>query len=84
MRDQIKLIDRLYGDLPGIRPPLISDACFSLLDELRGFRYFFRHAYSYEIDFNKLQIVIEAADKLRDLYRTDIEYFINLFTSRDA
>ena len=45
-----ELLKRMYMDIPGIRPKSLSLESYHALDELRGFRHIFRHAYDYELD----------------------------------
>ena len=49
------------------------------LHNLRSFRHFFRHAYSYDLDERKVRIVLSDAFKLRDLYQKDIRVFWGSF-----
>jgi hypothetical protein len=63
----------------GKRPPLLSQRCFLLFDNLRSFRHFFRHAYSYELEERKVKIVLEDAFTLRKMYRNDTDVFLNSF-----
>lgn len=72
----IQLLRRMTEDIPTIRPALFSKENFLLLDELRAFRHWFRHAYSYRIEPEKLGIVLVKANKLKGEYRTDIQQFI--------
>ena len=44
------LIRRMVLNIEGVRPALLSEKSFRHLDELRGFRHVFRHAYSYGLD----------------------------------
>jgi len=44
------LIKRMMLTIEGVRPALLSDKSYCHLDELRGFRHVFRHAYSYGLD----------------------------------
>lgn len=44
------LLRRMLLTIEGVRPALLSEASFRHLDELRGFRHVFRHAYSYGLD----------------------------------
>lgn len=71
-----ELLKRMSIRIEGVRPALLSEDAFKVLDELRAFRHFFRHAYSYELRYERLKPVIEAAAKLRGLYRKDIERFL--------
>lgn len=72
------LLRRMTQNIPNIRPSLFSDVCYSLLDELRAFRHLFRHAYSYQIDQDKLDIVIKKAFELEKLYKSNIQRFLDL------
>ncbi len=44
------LIRRMLLNIEGVRPALLSEKAFAHLDEIRGFRHVFRHAYSYGLD----------------------------------
>ncbi|MGB9857741.1 MAG: hypothetical protein ACPLKX_06350 [Dictyoglomaceae bacterium] len=44
-----ELLRRMTLEIPGIRPKVLSKESFIILNELRGFRHIFRHAYTYEI-----------------------------------
>ena len=72
----IRLLRRMTEDISEIRPALFSLETFPLLDELRGFRHWFRHAYSYEIDPEKLGIVLRKAIELRRKYKSEVESFL--------
>ncbi len=72
----IQMLRRMTEQIPTIRPALFSQESFPLLDELRAFRHWFRHAYSYEVEPDKLGIVVTKANKLRDTYKTDIQRFL--------
>ncbi len=50
-----ELLNRMQLDVPGIRPKLLSGESRIVLDELRGFRHVFRHAYDYELDPDKVK-----------------------------
>lgn len=70
-----ELLKRMSISIEGIRPKLLSETTFVLLDNLRAFRHFFRHAYSYELDKRKINIVLEDALKLKEIYKNDINDF---------
>jgi hypothetical protein len=74
-----ELLKRMAISIEGVRPRLLSQECFLLLDNLRSFRHLFRHAYSYELDERKLKIVLEDAFTLRRIYPTDVNVFLNSF-----
>lgn len=75
-RYHAQLLWRMATEIEGVRPPLISCEAARLLDNLRAFRHFFRHAYGYELDPRKLAIVLEDALKLRPIYLEDIKAFL--------
>ena len=72
----MELLRRMTVSIEGVRPLLLSHESYILFDNLRSFRHFFRHAYSYEIDVRKVRIVLDDADKLREMYKKDVEIFL--------
>ena len=64
-----ELLKRMTIEVPKIRPKVLSKESFFILDELRGFRHIFRHAYNYEISPEKLSNLknklIENWDKIK-------------------
>ncbi len=70
---------RMTLTIEGVRPNLLSHESYALLDNLRAFRHFFRHAYGYELDERKVRIVLEDAGKLKDLYEKDLDRFLGSF-----
>lgn len=71
-----ELIRRMSLTIEGIRPRLLSEESLSLLSELRAFRHFFRHAYSYELDKKKVEFVLEKAVSLKEAFQRDLNGFI--------
>ena len=53
------LLFRMKVEIKGVRPALISCATHELLNELRRFRHFFRHAYTAKLEANRLDIVLK-------------------------
>jgi hypothetical protein len=78
-RYHVEILKRMTLAIEGVRPPLLSQESFVLLDNLRSFRHLFRHAYSYELDERKMKIVLEDASKLADMYRRDLDAFLGSF-----
>lgn len=76
-RYHIELLKRMTLKISGIRPNLISENTFKLLDNLRSFRHFFRHAYTYELDYKKVKFVLEDAYKVKDLFKKDLKKFLS-------
>ncbi|MBM3235264.1 hypothetical protein FJZ31_03085 [Candidatus Poribacteria bacterium] len=70
------LLRRMKLSIEGIRPALVSDEAFSLLDELRRFRHFFRHAYTAELKPEQVGEVVAMALQLKDVFQRDWEAFL--------
>jgi uncharacterized protein YutE (UPF0331/DUF86 family) len=71
-----ELLWRMTVSVEGVRPSLLSSEAFVLLDSLRAFRHFFRHAYAYELDPKKVGLVLDETMKLRDLYKKECRVFL--------
>ncbi len=76
-RYHLELLKRMTLAIEGVRPSFISRESYVLLDNLRSFRHFFRHAYSYELDERKVKLILEDAMKLKKIYAKDIQEFFN-------
>ncbi|HID93074.1 MAG TPA: hypothetical protein EYP60_03155 [bacterium (Candidatus Stahlbacteria)] len=72
-----ELLLRMKLDIKGLRPRLISAEVYKILDELRRFRHIFRHAYEYELDPEKIEVVLQKIPRLKNSYRKDMEKFID-------
>ena len=72
-----RLLRRMSHDIAGVRPALLSQTSYRLLDELRSFRYFFRHAYAAPIDLERLQLNLRKAEALRPLLTQDVARFLH-------
>ena len=71
------LLQRMTQEVPGIRPALLSEESYIILNSLRGFRHFFRHAYGVPIDYPQLKINLDKARQLNSLLKKDLENFLN-------
>ena len=79
-RWHIELLKRMREDIEGIRPALLSEESFLLLDELRAFRHFFRHAYASRLESEKVRIVLNKTMRLRKSYQGEVERFFAAVT----
>lgn len=70
------LLRRMNQDIPEIRPALISSETYVILNSLRGFRHFFRHAYGTIIEYEQLKINLDKALNLLPKLEEDIENFM--------
>ena len=52
-----ELLVRMNTEIPKIRPVVISTTSLRLLDKVRAFRHFIRHAYDCELDPTELKLI---------------------------
>jgi hypothetical protein len=72
----IELLKRMRMPIEGVRSRVISDESYRLLDSLRSFRHVFRHAYGVPLDPRKINILVEDARTLRQIFRREIDGFM--------
>ncbi|MBD1868496.1 hypothetical protein H6F95_14515 [Cyanobacteria bacterium FACHB-471] len=70
------LLLRMTQAVEGVRPAAISTESYALLNALRAFRHFFRHAYGVPIDFAQLQSNLTKAQQLKPLLDRDLKCFL--------
>ena len=76
----IALLTRMTQNIPGIRPALISQETFLMLNSLRGFRHFFRHAYGTPIEYEQLKNNLDKSMNLLPSLEKDIDTFLNIIS----
>jgi hypothetical protein len=70
------LLQRMMMDIPNIRPAFLSSNTHAILNNLRGFRHFFRHAYGANIEYKQLKINLDKALALKENLDVDIDQFL--------
>ncbi len=75
-RYHANLLKRMKLSIEGVRPALISGETYGLLDELRRFRHFFRHAYGMDLDPEKVGTVARKAVELEERFERDLRSFL--------
>ncbi|RME41335.1 MAG: hypothetical protein D6796_15955 [Caldilineae bacterium] len=83
-RRHTELLRRMTYEIPGVRPALLSEDSFLLLNSLRGFRHFFRHAYSIPLERDLLQINLQKAFRLYPQLTQDVEHFLQQLTAQSG
>lgn len=78
----IELLRRMRLEVEGVRPALVSEELYPLLDRLRGFRHFFRHAYTIRLNEEEVQMVLSRARAARPLLKRDLERFLGRLGAR--
>lgn len=75
------LLKRMMVAVPKIRPPVLSRESHRVLDELRGFRHIFRHAYGYALDPDKVVNLKESVEKHWNTVLADLDVFKTFLTT---
>lgn len=70
------LLNRLCLAIEGVRPALLSQQHKRPLTELHGFRHVFVHAYDLQLNPQKLQPLVEHAERAAMLFPGLVEAFI--------
>ncbi|MEA3210448.1 MAG: hypothetical protein QOE70_3505 [Chthoniobacter sp.] len=70
------LASRMFLDLPGGRPAVLSPELRTTLDELLAFRHFVRHAYDVALEPKQIGVVIALWQEHRTQLRNQFEAFI--------
>ncbi len=71
------LLKRMTLSIPNIRPNFLSEKSYSILGEMLGFRYVFRHAYNYSLSQEKIKILKKKFTDNFHYIKRDIEIFKN-------
>ena len=78
----IALLTRMTQNIPNIRPALISQETFLILNSLRGFRHFFRHAYGTPIEYEQLKNNLDKSMNILPLLEQDVDTFFNTISQK--
>lgn len=69
------LLKRATYEIPEVRPQIISDETFNLLNMLRAYRHKLRRIYTYLISSDKVISLVETAFKSWESFNRDWETF---------
>ena len=72
----VDLLRRMKAEITGVRPALLTEGLAGRLNELRGFRHLFRHAYDSEIHAGRVTALAATALALRPEIRDSMDRFI--------
>lgn len=53
-----ELLTKMFLEIPKVRPALLPVDLRAFLNDLRGFRHVFRHSYEFELDPEKLRLLV--------------------------
>jgi len=71
----INLLKRMLVHIEQLRPALISEESYRFLNELRGFRHVFRHAYSFGMDDERVSFLLHRVLEKKELLLQDMKKF---------
>jgi hypothetical protein len=74
------LLQRMTQPVPGVRPAPLTRETFLLLDALRGFRHFFRHAYVATVEPVQLEFNLQKARQAHSFLHRDLAAFLEQLT----
>ena len=67
----------MEGEVKGRRPAILRKQTVGIIEPYLGFRHFFRHSYTFEIDWQKLKPLVENIETALREFRTDLEDFLS-------
>jgi uncharacterized protein YutE (UPF0331/DUF86 family) len=70
------LLQRMTIIVPEVRPAVLSSETYTLLNALRGFRHFFRHAYGATIEYEQLKSNLDKALNVFPKLKSDLNQFL--------
>lgn len=56
---------------------MIDEELYELPNDFRGFRHVFRHAYTFELDWERERLVAGKLDRAHSLLRAQVEAFLD-------
>ena len=71
------LIRRVSHPLPNVRPAVLQIATAENMKSYRNFRHVFRHAYGFDLDWQRMKPGLDVAIPMIDAFTKDVEQFIN-------
>lgn len=80
----VELIRRLSMAIPGVRPALFPPEMRADLQELRGFRHVFHHAYDLILDTSRLTRLLDAANRVATTLPAAIQRFLSDVTQQEG
>jgi len=55
---------------------IISEQCKNNLGQFLAFRHFFSHAYAFDLDPEKMEVLVESIHNVYSLFKKDIQNFL--------
>ncbi|HOK41531.1 MAG TPA: hypothetical protein PLD27_10890 [bacterium] len=74
------LLKKMIIEIKDIRPKVISENLYLKLVEYKNFRHFFRNAYLFELNWDKMQNLVEDFGNTVDMFFDELDNFIELIS----
>ena len=71
----VQLLKRMMLAIKDVRPALLSEAAYRILNELRAFRHVFRHAYSYGLEKERISALLNKVIGQEGTVINDMQVF---------
>ncbi|MEW6007727.1 MAG: hypothetical protein AB1595_06215 [bacterium] len=71
-----EMLERMQIEVPDIRPSVLTQRSFLILNRMRAFRHLFRSSYMFELDEKRLGLLVKEWKETRDLMKNDILEFL--------
>ncbi|MFH1727691.1 MAG: hypothetical protein ABIA04_04665 [Pseudomonadota bacterium] len=72
-----ELIERMRINVRNIRPSVISEKTFPILDEMRRFRHVFRSSYMFSLKKPQIELLAQQWNDGKDTVEKEIKRFLN-------
>ncbi|MGY4706884.1 ribonuclease toxin HepT-like protein [Candidatus Bipolaricaulota sp. J31] len=74
------LLQRMASEVEGLRPAVLSSEMVEKLLPYLGFRHFFRHSYTFEIDWEKLKPLATSAREVLKGFKGELTRFFDKYS----
>lgn len=71
-----ELLEAMALSLPALRPAVLSDNSFRMLEEFLRFRHLFRHVYGFELEWSRLQPLLAKMPRAWSAVQSDFRNFL--------
>lgn len=75
----IALLRRAVSPIADIRPSILNQKTFEILDDIRKYRHVFRNIYHYQLKPGKVRLLAEMGISAYNLFKIDIEEFLKKY-----
>lgn len=73
------LLRRMEREVENVRPWVLKGETVDALEPYLGFEHFFRHSYTFDIDWQKLEALAKNIDMVFNGFRSDIDSYFDKF-----